>query len=71
MFIHFTGNNQIIVKKGKKKSLNMNCLNMNSSILEYQNKLKPVYKFQISKQIEKKVNGIINKCSNFDNNLQI
>lgn len=66
MFIHFTGNNQIIVKKGKKKSLNMN-----SSILEYQNKLKPVYKFQISKQIEKKVNGIINKCSNFDNNLQI
>lgn len=44
---------------------------MNSSILEYQNKLKPVYKFQISKQIEKKVNDIINKCSNFDNNLQI
>lgn len=66
MFIHFTGNNQIIVKKGKKKSLNMN-----SSILEYQNKLKTVYKFQISKQIEKKVNGIINKCSNVDNNLQI
>lgn len=66
MFIHFTGNNQIIVKKGKKKSLNMN-----SGILEYQNKLKPVYKFQLSKQIEKKVNGIINKCSNFDNNLQI
>lgn len=68
MFIHFTGNNQIIVKQGKKKSLNMN-----SSILIYQNKLKlkPVYKFQISKQIEKKVNGIINKCSNVDNNLQI
>lgn len=50
MFIQFTGNNQIIVKKGKKKSLNMN-----SSILEYQNKLKPVYKFQISKQIKKKL----------------
>lgn len=66
MFIHFTGNNQIIVKKGKKKSLSMNF-----SILEYQNKLKAVYKFQMSKQIEKKVNGIINKCSNFDNNLQI
>lgn len=44
---------------------------MNSGILEYQNKLKPVYKFQISKQIEKKVNGIINKCSKLNNNLQI